>query len=264
MIILVLIVFGLCLGSFVNALVWRTRQKKYSILHGRSVCVNCKHQLSAADLVPVFSWVLLIGKCRYCHKPISWQYPLVELATAGLFVVSFVFWPLNIAGYQIFAFVVWLVMLVVMMAMSVYDIRWKELPDSFNLILGIIIHLELLTGLIFSDLGVRSVGASLLAGFICFGFFWTLFQVSKGKWIGGGDVKLGFALGVIAGDPLQVFLLIFIASLLGTLISLPVIARKGIRKAPQLPFGPYLLAAAVIVHLFGADMVNWYKGFAGL
>lgn len=274
MIILVLIAFGLCLGSFVNALVWRTykvsnarskaAKQKYSIVSGRSMCVHCKHELAATDLVPVFSWLALRGKCKYCRVGISWQYPAVELATAGLFVASYVFWPVPVIGYQVVSFCLWLATMVVMMAMSVYDIRWKELPDGLNVVLGAIIHVELLLALLFSGLGLRSFGASLLAGLLCFSFFWVLFQVSKGNWIGGGDVKLGFALGVIAGDPLQVFLLIFIASLLGTVISLPVIVRYGVRKAPQIPFGPYLLGAAVIVHLFGTDLVSWYKGLAGL
>lgn len=274
MIILVLILLGLCLGSFVNALVWRiykvsgakskAAKQKYSIISGRSMCVHCKHELATTDLVPVLSWLVLRGKCRYCCTAISWQYPVVELATSALFVASYVFWPIPVVGYQVVSLCLWLATLVVMMAMSVYDIRWKELPDGLNILLGAIIHVELLLALLFSGLGLRSLGASLLAGFVCFGFFWVLFQVSKGNWIGGGDVKLGFALGVIAGDPFQVFLLIFIASLLGTVISLPVIFRYGVRKAPQIPFGPYLLGAAVIVHIFGADLVSWYKGIAGL
>src|SRR5580700_9634934 len=118
MIIVVLAVLGLCLGSFVNALVWRlheqsnpkqkTKNKKQkakqlsanelSILRGRSMCPDCHHQLAAKDLVPVISWLDLRGKCRYCHRPISIQYPLVELATAGLFVFSYFFWPLAFNG----------------------------------------------------------------------------------------------------------------------------------------------------------------------
>jgi len=104
MIVVVLVVLGLCLGSFVNALVWRIHEQdrltgkkkkphkkqldRLSILHGRSMCPDCHHELKPKDLVPLFSWLSLHGKCRYCHKPISWQYPVVELLTAGLFVFS--------------------------------------------------------------------------------------------------------------------------------------------------------------------------------
>src|SRR4051812_13278636 len=100
MIIAVLIVFGLCLGSFVNALVWRVHEqeaakkpnKKLSVLNGRSMCPHCEHELAAKDLIPVLSWLSLGGKCRYCHKPISKQYPLVELLTALLVVGSYIWW----------------------------------------------------------------------------------------------------------------------------------------------------------------------------
>src|SRR3954465_436221 len=104
MIIAVLVVLGLCLGSFVNALVWRLHEqeeggskkaaaKKLSIIKGRSMCPHCKHALKPIDLIPVISWLSLRGKCRYCSKPISIQYPIVELSTALLFVVSYIWWP---------------------------------------------------------------------------------------------------------------------------------------------------------------------------
>src|SRR5882762_114793 len=107
MIIVVLAILGLCFGSFVNAAVWRiyaqeqVKSKKLqvkkstnlSIVNGRSVCPHCEHELAAKDLMPVFSWLSLGGKCRYCKKPISRQYPLVELLTAVLFVFSYLYWP---------------------------------------------------------------------------------------------------------------------------------------------------------------------------
>src|SRR5690348_8244818 len=116
MIVLLLGALGLGLGSFVNALVWRLHEqelaeeepkhkrakgkarqlsaKELSIVSGRSMCPDCHHELAPQDLIPVLSWLWLRGKCRYCSKPISWQYPLVELVTAALFIVSYLSWPL--------------------------------------------------------------------------------------------------------------------------------------------------------------------------
>src|SRR5260221_566501 len=104
MTIVALILLGLTFGSFINALVWRLHKQNedsakeqkvpnLSIATGRSMCPNCYHELAAKDLIPVLSWLSLGGKCRYCRQPISWQYPLVELLTAGLFTVSYIYWP---------------------------------------------------------------------------------------------------------------------------------------------------------------------------
>src|SRR5579871_5847178 len=103
MLIFILIVVGLAAGSFVNALVWRVHEQskkkksaELSILKGRSMCPRCKHELAASDLIPVLSWLWLRGKCRYCQKPISPQYPVVELAVALVFVSSYFWWPGNL------------------------------------------------------------------------------------------------------------------------------------------------------------------------
>ena len=103
MIVLILFVFGLIFGSFVNAYVWRFKKRKNWVSE-RSICPNCKHVLRAKDLVPVLSWLSLRGKCRYCKKPISAQYPAVELFTALLFALSYAFWPysLTLLGWLAF------------------------------------------------------------------------------------------------------------------------------------------------------------------
>ena len=124
MIIAVLVIFGLCFGSFVNALGWRLHKQlnakkpnpDLSILKGRSMCPHCGHTLSAVDLLPVVSWLSLGGKCRFCRKPISWQYPVVEMVTAVLFLVSYIYWPFTLNGVESIVFGSWLVMLVGFMA----------------------------------------------------------------------------------------------------------------------------------------------------
>lgn len=273
MIIVILAVVGLCLGSFVNALVWRiheqTRQrgkkadKKYtrrlSIATGKSMCPHCHHELAAKDLVPLLSWTALRGKCRYCSKPISKQYPLVELATALLFIASYIWWPHDIAGAEVAVFGLWLLLLTGLMALLIYDLRWFLLPNRILYPLGVLAAAQALIVIITADNPfttiLNMIGGVALGG----GLFYILFQVSKGKWIGGGDVKLGWLLGLIAATPGRSVLFIFLASLLGTLASLPLLRSKRLSRHSLIPFGPFLIVGLIIVQLFGGDILHWYS-----
>lgn len=268
-----LFVTGLCLGSFVNALVWRIYQhelpkkkraasdERLSLTKGRSMCPSCKHELGLRDLVPVLSWLQLQGKCRYCRNPISWQYPVVELATAIIFLASFLLWPHEFDAEGIFLLVNWLAGVVLLMALLVYDARWMLLPNKlvFPFIgLGV---LQTIVGATVFDGGIgyvlNSVGGLLVAG----GIFFVLFQLSKGAWIGGGDVKLGYGLGLYLASPVLAFVLLFVASLLGLLAAIPGMLSKKVRMSSRIPFGPFLIIGCVLVMLFGADAVEWYKQY---
>jgi prepilin signal peptidase PulO-like enzyme (type II secretory pathway) len=275
MIIVILAVVGLCLGSFVNALVWRVHEqaaqaekkqqdpnyaKRLSIATGKSMCPYCKHELSARDLLPVFSWLSLGGKCRYCGKPISIQYPLVELATAALFVISYIWWPVAFApAVQVAIFIFWLLLLTGLMALLVYDIRWFILPDRIIYFLSCVAVAQAATIVQASAHPFRTVINMLLGVAVGGGIFYVLFQVSRGKWIGGGDVKLGWLLGLIAGTPARSVLFIFFAALLGSLVSVPLLVNQRLKRTSIIPFGPFLIAGLVIVQLFGADILHWYQ-----
>ncbi len=279
---------GVVFGSFVNAFVWRLheqaeqgvqskgRTKKrqgkkpaahasaltaedLSITKGRSMCPECHHTLAAKDLVPVLSWVALHGKCRYCAKPISWQYPVVEVLTGLLFAISYLLWPYSFTGVGLYQFVFLLFYLVVFMALAVYDLRWFLLPDRVVFpLLGVAV-VETVSVAIWQHSWALWL-QPLAGGAVIFGLFYILFQVSKGAWIGGGDVKLAFALGLIAGSPLAAFMVIFFASLFGTVGSIPLLLRGKDSLRAHIPFGPYLLAATVVVVLWGSRIVDWYSG----
>lgn len=263
--------FGLCFGSFVNALVWRlheqtkakskTKKAELSITKGRSMCPHCKHILVTKDLVPVLSWASLGGKCRYCKKPISWQYPVVELLVGLLFIVAYAATTDALGAISLHSvrFGVFLIAIVVGMALAVYDLKWMLLPNRLVVILAAL-------GIVFASLSlisvenlVHSLTSAIFAVLIAGGVFYVLFQVSDGKWIGGGDVKLGLALGLFLLNAQNALLMLFIASALGCLYALVMVIIGKYKKGIRIPFGPALLLATYIVVLFGDKLVHYYQ-----
>ena len=270
--ILILAFLGLVFGSFVNAWVWRLSQKldkdgnpkklthkqkkTLSIVTARSMCPNCKHTLAAKDLIPVFSWLQLKGKCRYCKAKISPQYPAVELLTMVLFVVSGLLLPINTLSELIF-FGSWLVVITGFVALAVYDIKFQILPDKilkvifpFAVIMSAITVTQRENSLLYSFLQV------FLSIFIAGGIFYILYVISNGKWIGGGDVKLGIVIGLVLPSALLSILMLFVASVAGVIASL--ISNKGFNKKAKIPFGPFLIIGAYITVLFGSGIIDWY------
>ena len=270
MFLLIIIILGLCLGSFLNAFVYRlhentqikTKNNKLSITKGRSICPSCKHVLGPMDLLPVLSWIFLRGKCRYCHKPISIQYPLVELLTCVLFIASYLYWPLQFNGFGIIGLIVWLIVLLGLIALSIYDFKWMELPNKIVFPITYLYSAYLVFIAIFYHAFHRAL-ISFLAGLILFTLFYAIFQLSQAKWIGGGDVKLVFLLGLLSGGPVMAFLLIFVASLLGTFYALILYPIKRKMLNTKIPFGPFLIMATIIVVLFGAKLLSWYTSLLG-
>lgn len=286
-----LIGLGLILGSFANALVWRIHgqeelrekidelkqekstkkssklrdkeivelQKELRLLsmsRGRSMCSHCHHPLAAQDLIPFFSWLFLRGKCRYC-KHIIEDPPLMELGLPIAFVVSYLAWPLVLSGYGLLSFGLWLVFLTAFAALTLYDLRWYILPDRIVWPLVAIAAGQVLVHTFIFDGGSEVLVSAFWGIVIASGIFYVLYQVSRGEWIGGGDVKLGLVLGLLVGGPLPALLLIFLASFLGTLASLPMLLQKKLKRTSIIPFGPFLMLATVIMVLCGQKLVDF-------
>lgn len=275
--LIVLSVFGLCLGSFVNALVFRLHEQSkpsktkipkpkanLSILRGRSMCPRCQHVLAARDLIPVISWLWLKGKCRYCATSISWQYPFTELVTAGLFIFSYIYWPQALHGRGLFEFGLWLLFLTGFVALALYDGKWFMLPNRITYPLIILASIQLLIIVTLYHGGLNTLIGALWGAVLLGGLFYALFRVSREQWIGGGDYKLGILLGLLVGGPLMSLLVLFLAACGGSLVALPLLAKGQVRRGSHLPFGPFLLLAGIIVRLFGASLIVWYKRQAGL
>ncbi len=278
-----LIIVGLCMGSFAGATVWRLRAhqligdkkagekvsaKEYELLKpltekslksDRSRCLKCSHVLAWYDLMPLVSWLGLRGKCRYCHKSIGRMEPLIELGTAAFFVLSFMLWPDPlVSALEITTFVLWLIAGVMLAILFVYDLKWFLLPNYvvFPLIaVGVLITLISIfssTDVVMALVGVTSA-VVLLSGIYLFLWF-----VSKGRWIGFGDIKLGLALALILVDWQLAFIALFAANLIGCLVVIPGLMTHKLTRKTHVPFGPLLILGAIVAMLAGDSIITWY------
>jgi len=253
-IIVLLFVIGLSIGSFINALVYRLQNKK-KIGWDRSECPHCHHQLNWHDLIPLLSLLILKGRCRYCRKPISWQYPLVEFLTGVVFVLR-IFQP---GADQPLAsniqYLIYLVFAVILMIIFAYDLRYMLIPDKISIpAIVLLLIVQLLIGNY--QLPITSY---LLAAAVASGFFFLQFIISKGKWIGGGDIRLGFLIGLMLGWP-NILLGLFLAYILGTIISLPLVILGKQSLKSQVPFGVFLSLSTIFSLLWGNSVIEWYLG----
>jgi leader peptidase (prepilin peptidase)/N-methyltransferase len=263
--IILFFIIGTALGSFSLVLAWRMHDKK-DWVRGRSACEDCNHVLSADDMIPMISWLALRGKCRYCKKPLSKQLLYAELLLGTVLTISWVFWPYdsnNLATQGLF--VLWAISLVIMSALFWYDLRWYTLPNKlvYPLIsVGILYRINawILEGFkLYESIIMPILAISLISG-----LFFVLYKISNGKWIGFGDVRLGFALGLFIGNPLLAWVMIFFASVFGILFALPGIVSGKTGLKTKIPFGPLLILATYIVVLFGQKILDMYLGFVGV
>jgi leader peptidase (prepilin peptidase)/N-methyltransferase len=246
-IIIIIFLFGLTIGSFLNVVIYRLPRGE-SIVLPPSHCPGCQHRLGPPDLVPVFSFLFLKGKCRYCGVRIGWRYPLVELSCA---LLTWVWW-IRMGGAGIHAdSVAMLIVTYALVAISLIDLDHQIIPNKITLPL-------LVAGLAFRGIQGELIPAALglLAGAGPLG----LIAVVYSKGMGWGDVKLLAMLGVFVGWQ-KIIITMFLGSFLGVLWMVPLIlAGKFDRKTP-FAFGPFLAAGALVV-MYGWDLLT--QGFGML
>ena len=225
-------------GSFLNCVIYRL-EKEESFLKGRSYCPRCKHKLGLLDLIPVLSFMWLRGRCRYCHEKISVQYPLVEIATGLLFLLTYKLQPTTY-NFIIVPF---------MVAIFVYDLKHYIIPDK-------VIYPAIAVALALT-FNVEHAVEYALSAFGAAAFFLAIVLISRGKWMGVGDIKLAFLMGLILGYP-NILVALFLAFLIGAIIGvgLMVFGKKTIKS--EVPFGPFLVAGTFIALFFGKEIINWY------
>lgn len=256
--LVVLILLGLCFGSFVNALVWRLHKKR-NFVSERSECTHCHHVLAWYDLIPVVSWAMLRGRCRYCHKRIE-DSPITELGVAVVFGLTAVLWPFGVSGAGLALLVIWLLSVVLLAALFLYDLRWMLLPDRLIIPLSalgvawVIVYFGWLQPPAHLTAMLTEIIADLASVTGLYGF---LYLVSKGKWIGLGDVKLGVFMGLVLGWKLGL-LAVALANMLAFLVVLPGLLTGKLKRTTSIPFGPFLIVATVIALLLGHTLASWY------
>lgn len=242
-------ILGLCIGSFLNCVIYRLETKK-SFLKGRSFCPKCKHQLSWKDLFPVFSFFFLKGKCRYCKIKISIQYPLIEILTALLFLA--IFWQFRLNNFLDIIFLFFIVSSLIII--FVYDFKYYLIPDK---ILFPAIGITFFYRLIFDFDFILNY---ILAAFLASGFFFLIFAISKGKWMGFGDVKLAILMGFLLGFP-NVLVALFLAFLFGAFVGIILMIYGKKKLKSEIPFGPFLITGTFLALFFGESLITWYISF---
>lgn len=280
-----LFILGTIVGSFLNVVIFRIKAKQ-SFLKGRSYCPHCKKTLTARNLVPILSFIFQKGRCQYCKKEISLQYPLVEFATG--FVFALVFWaafrglnfilpiPLQLNALSI---IFYLFISSVLIIIFVYDLKHYIIPDKV-VIPAIFITLAFVTSSIFLPKPttfsfylktaqklslfpisipwqIYPIASAFLGALILGGFFLTLSLISKGRWIGGGDIKLGILLGLVLGWP-GTLIIFVIAYGLGAIVSITLIALGKKTRKDIIQFAPFLIFATLIAIFWGEFIINWY------
>jgi prepilin signal peptidase PulO-like enzyme (type II secretory pathway) len=322
---LFIFILGLTVGSFLNAVIFRLEKGESVVFDkkrlrsstslkklnssptsplnnlARSYCPHCRHTLAWYDLLPVLSFFILRGRCRYCGKKISIQYPIVEIATGILFVLIFLKisnsqlltsnlipnsqfpipnFQLLIINYQLLiSLIFWFYIASVLMVIFVYDYKYYLIPDKILFpAIAVACIWYFVSSAAIQDTKyylLNIFGAGLLSAIVASGFFLSLVLVSRGRWMGLGDVKLAFLMGLILGWP-NIFVALFLAFALGAIVGLALIAlgrlrlqkpfkrllkpNNGYSLKSEIPFGPFLIIGTFIALFWGSQIVSWYLG----
>lgn len=256
--VLVLIaVSGAMIGSFLNVVIWRVPRGE-SVVTPPSACPGCGHRITPQDNIPLLSWLLLRGRCRSCHRPISTRYPLVEAGTSALFAVTAWWWGLS---WELPAF---LYLAAIAVALTMIDIDVKRLPNAIvlpsYLVAGVLLAIPAVLQGEPDRLLRMAVGAAVGFG-VLFGI-----RVIKPGGMGLGDVKLMGVLGMYLGylGWAQLAVGFFAAFVVGGIVGIGLIVFTETGRKARIPFGPYLIGGAYLGWWIGSPVAGWYLTITGL
>lgn len=276
---------GLFFGSFLNLVSDRINTKQ-KILTGRSKCDHCKKPLQAMHLIPLLSFIVQKGKCAYCKKKLSWYYPVSEILTGLLFIGAAYFSNIfETVGYAtIVTFIYLLVIGSVYIILFLTDMKRRIIPNKivYPAIIFALLFMVVTSGVylilyyrrlsadafgvylleagyfkIFAFNVLKSIGTVLISSTAIAAFFAFLVYITKGRGMGGGDIRLGFLIGVFNGFP-QNIIAIFLGFVMGASISLVLIMLKIKTLKDTVPFGPFLIAGSIISLIWGAQLWEFY------
>lgn len=243
--ILIFFILGLIIGSFLNVCIYRIPRHKSIVNPSRSFCPNCLKPIKAYDNIPVLSYILLGGKCRYCKKTISWKYPLIELLTGIFFLLLYLKFGMSLELLRNAIFISFLIIA------SFTDLSHRIIPNVIaipGIIIGIILN-------------VQTVVNVVIAVLLCAGILWLFRQVGllirKQEMMGWGDIKLAGMIGAFLGighGALALFLGVFFGVVIWTIL----IALKLKTRKEYIPFGAFLALGSIISVFLGTEIINWY------
>lgn len=238
---LIIFLYGIVIGSFLNVLIYRL-PKKENIVTTRSHCMNCGYQLKWYDLVPIFSYLALGGRCRKCKTRISVQYPIIEALNGILYLIIFIRFGMSVDS------LLYCLLFSALLTLSVIDFRTYEIPVGINVFILLLGLVRVVTD--------WSNWSDYLIGFLAVSIFlYLIYIVTHGRGIGGGDVKLMAVCGLVLGWKLVV-LGFFLGCIIGSICHL---IRMKVSDADHvLAMGPYLSVGVMIAALFGNQMIHWY------
>ena len=243
--IILIIIFGLCIGSFLNVCVYRI-QKEESIAFPPSHCTTCNNRLTSTDLVPVLSYIFLKGKCRYCNEKISIIYPIIEILNSIIYLTIYVKYGFTL---EFFKFCIFSSLLIVI---ATIDFKTKYVYSS-TVLFGII------SGLIF--LGLKFITTKviplnyLVGAFIGFAFIYLIVKLTGG--MGEGDIDIAIICGLFLGTK-GIIVTLFLAVILGGIVSSIIMIFKLKDRKAEIAFGPYLAFAGVISSLYASNLIYMY------
>lgn len=249
LILLTLFILGTAIGSFLNVVIDRSVRGE-SIL-GRSYCDFCRAKLKTLDLIPILSFVALGARCRYCHRSLTMQYPLVETASGILFVLAYLV-PVTGGNYSLIVLAHALFLISVFIVVAVVDFKFQLIPTA-------LVYFAALVTLFYNFfmLGSADFVRSVVSAFVVALGFLIIVLVTRGRGMGTGDIPLAFLIGLMLGWP-KVLVGIFLAFLAGSLVAIVLIILGRKRFGQTIPFGPFLVGGAIAAFFWGEQIVSWY------